>query len=91
MGSTGARPYRRNRAKRLSMPDGDRCGPCGHGGVLLKPETDHIIPRSLGGSDDIDNLQPAHSGLNPCPTCGGTCNQTKKAHVLNVTYVSRVW
>lgn len=24
------------------------------------PSVDHVIPRSHGGSDDIDNLRPAH-------------------------------
>lgn len=91
-GSTGARPYRRNRRLRLAMPDGDRCGICGHGGVLLRPETDHIIPPMYGGTDEVDNLDPAHSGLNPCPTCGAPCNQRKKHHVLQpVTYHSRAW
>lgn len=29
-----------------------------------RPSVDHVIPRSLGGTDDLDNLRPAHYGCN---------------------------
>lgn len=28
------------------------------------PSIDHILPRALGGSDDVENLQAAHLGCN---------------------------
>lgn len=44
--------------------DGYVCGLCG----LEVPEDDvhmdHIVPRSLGGSDALSNLQVAHSACN---------------------------
>jgi hypothetical protein len=82
------------------MPDGDICGICGHRGVLHSayPQVDHIIPYALGGTDDLDNLWPAHgsggaggSGDGACPTCGEACNQRKKARILELTYSSRDW
>lgn len=40
---------------------GDICHLCGHAGAT---SVDHIRPRALGGSDDIDNLLPAHAFCN---------------------------
>lgn len=28
------------------------------------PVADHVVPRSLGGSDELDNLRPAHRSCN---------------------------
>jgi len=40
---------------------GDTCHLCGHPGA---DTVDHIIPRSRGGTDDLDNLRPAHLSCN---------------------------
>lgn len=37
------------------------CHLCGRPGA---DTLDHIVPRSLGGSDDLDNLAPAHKSCN---------------------------
>lgn len=54
--------------------DGDKCGICGRKvdtslksgtrGSRRGPSVDHIVPRSLGGSDDLENLRLAHWGCN---------------------------
>lgn len=54
--------------------DGDHCGIClteidfsvrsGTRGSDSGRSVDHIVPRSLGGSDDPDNLRLAHWGCN---------------------------
>jgi HNH endonuclease/HEAT repeats len=61
-GISSSLPYR------VFSRDGHKCASCGRGpndGALL--EADHIRPRSLGGSNDIDNLQ----------TLCDRCNQGK--------------
>lgn len=44
------------------------CGICGQriwkGIALHRIHVDHIIPRSKGGTDDLENLQPAHDRCN---------------------------
>lgn len=40
---------------------GDVCHICHNAGAN---SADHILPRSLGGSDDIANLRPAHARCN---------------------------
>lgn len=65
----------------LRERDGDHCGIClleidftlrsGTRGSDLGRSIDHIHPRSLGGSDDADNLRLAHWG----------CNRRRKAKV----------
>ena len=39
------------------------CWLCG-GTITDTVSVDHVIPRSKGGSDDIDNLRPAHKTCN---------------------------
>ncbi|MFS0058442.1 HNH endonuclease [Corynebacterium striatum] len=40
---------------------GDVCHLCGRRGATT---ADHIIPRSRGGDDSLENLRPAHSSCN---------------------------
>lgn len=40
---------------------GDRCHLCGRRGATT---ADHVVPRSLGGADELENLRPAHSSCN---------------------------
>ncbi len=40
---------------------GDVCCLCGERGSNT---VEHVVPRSRGGSDDIDNLRPAHKSCN---------------------------
>jgi 5-methylcytosine-specific restriction endonuclease McrA len=58
----------------LEDRDGPGCALCG-GDIIMGlpsgpkgddrgPSIDHIIPKSLGGSDDLENLQMAHWGCN---------------------------
>ncbi len=42
---------------------GDRCWRCHRLGA---DTTDHVLPRAMGGTDGMDNLEPAH----------GLCNMT---------------
>lgn len=58
---------------------GDLCWLCGHGGAT---SADHVLPRSRGGSDAIENLRPAHH--DPCPTCARRCN-AQRGNKLRVT------
>jgi len=61
--------------QQLCAATGDFCLRCGAAGVLT---TDHIIPLSRGGLNDISNIQPL---------CG-PCNSQKGAQALD--YRSRV-
>lgn len=63
-------PHMLRRAYLLAMRQGTRlsCGIC-NGLIhfhdpLGRLTIDHIVPRSKGGSDDYDNLQPAHLKCN---------------------------
>lgn len=66
--------WRRALLQYLVDRDGDRCGICnrkvditlksGTRGSRRGPSVDHIVPRSLGGSDDLSNLRLAHWGCN---------------------------
>lgn len=56
---------------------GTVCHLCGHDGA---DSADHVTPRSLGGSDNIGNLRPAHHRR--CPTCGIRCNTARGARPL---------
>ncbi|QNQ90871.1 HNH endonuclease [Corynebacterium poyangense] len=40
---------------------GDRCHLCGKHGATT---ADHLVPRSRGGDDAIENLRPAHVACN---------------------------
>ncbi|HCD1553239.1 TPA: HNH endonuclease [Corynebacterium striatum] len=40
---------------------GTRCHLCGREGATT---ADHIIPRALGGTDELSNLRPAHASCN---------------------------
>src|SRR5699024_3617471 len=40
---------------------GDTCHLCARAGATT---ADHLIPRSLGGDDSLENLRPAHSSCN---------------------------
>lgn len=42
---------------------GNICWLCNHP-IPGLPSADHVIPRSRGGSDDIENLRPAHPSCN---------------------------
>ena len=48
------------------------CAYCGHEITLKDMQVDHIIPKLKGGTDDMDNLNPA------CRMC----NQYKRANSL---------
>lgn len=57
-------PYRR-RHLQLVERDGPVCGLCGRRfPVDYPPEQDHRLPRSLGGSNELANLQLAHKVCN---------------------------
>lgn len=43
---------------------GTACHVCGHQGAA---DTDHLVPRSLGGTDSLDNLRPICG--RGCPYC----------------------
>jgi hypothetical protein len=100
---TGGRRYRRNRA--LVLANSDHCGICHHGGAATTDHiiSARDWPRGpdgrhLPGFNEPDNLQPAHGtmgnrasgGLNPCPTCGRLCNQSRGARPINSPR-SRKW
>lgn len=58
---------------------GDRCHLCRRRGA---DTLDHVVPRSLGGLDTLDNLRPAH----------GFCNTGRGARPAPVlTEVSKRW
>lgn len=52
--------------------DGAVCGICGLGVLAEDLDIDHIVPVSLGGSDDPENLQVTHA----------SCNRSKGARIL---------
>ena len=60
-------PWGGNRAlakrKQVQAVYGNTCWLCGHP-IDGLPSADHVIPRSRGGSDDIENLRPAHPSCN---------------------------
>lgn len=52
--------FRREIIKR----DGPNCWLCGKAFEYEKPTLDHVIPRSKGGNDQLDNLKIAHMKCN---------------------------
>lgn len=57
----GGRPAARLIAAALALY-GDRCHLCGGSGA---DSADHVIPRSRGGPDTLDNLRPVHHRRGP--------------------------
>lgn len=69
------RQWRKN-LDAIMARDNNRCGICGgHIDIQLKyphplsATVDHILPRALGGTHEVENLQPSHA----------VCNSTKQA------------
>ncbi|KKO87262.1 HNH endonuclease [Corynebacterium ulcerans] len=60
MAGWGGRSAARIR-KQVLETYGDICHLCGRPGA---DSADHIIPRSRGGKDELDNLRPAHGRCN---------------------------
>lgn len=58
--------------------DGGRCWLCGKLGATT---IDHVIPRSLGGPDTLDNLRAAH----------GSCNSARGTKLPPAPVTSRTW
>ena len=58
--SLGHRSWRRLRAACLQL-HGDVCHLCGQPGA---DTADHLIPRSAGGLNQLENLRPAHATCN---------------------------
>ena len=53
--------YRQIVVDYLLMKQGKSCGICGrYFSPISPPEIDHIAPRSLGGTDELSNLQAVH-------------------------------
>lgn len=50
--------------KFLFKKNGAICGICGKPGLIENMNVDHIIPKSKGGSNRLDNLQLAHIRCN---------------------------
>jgi 5-methylcytosine-specific restriction endonuclease McrA len=67
------RGYESNRGEVLSK--GRPCHVCTH---PCPDQTDHLLPLSEGGTNDLANLAPIH-GTVPCPVCGVRCNQVRGA------------
>lgn len=65
------RRIRGSKRQRIIERDGLVCGICGGGVPATKVDIDHIIPSSLGGTDEEHNLQVAHQ----------SCNRRKGARV----------
>ena len=59
-------------AQLVALTYGTNCWLC-HQPIIGKVSPDHVIPVALGGSDDIENLRPAHllcnkrRGMRPPP------------------------
>ncbi|KFU81003.1 HNH endonuclease [Amycolatopsis lurida] len=91
MASANGRPWRRVTAqlRELAAASGAACWLCGHRIDLGLPArhkmsftADHIVPRSKGGPDTLDNARPAHR----------TCNSSRgnRAHEAPMP-TSRRW
>lgn len=55
---------RKNLTKRLLEANNYICALCGEPTTLKESNIDHIIPKSKGGSDSIENLQATHKVCN---------------------------
>lgn len=62
MPNWGGRRSQRKRQQVLEVY-GNICWLC-HQPIPGLPSADHVIPRSRGGTDDIENLRPAHPSCN---------------------------
>jgi len=83
-GGMGGATWRGLLVRYLRERDGDRCQICrrntirfdlksGPRGDDRGPSIDHLVPRSLGGEDDLANLRLAH----------WACNRRRKNHSIN--------
>lgn len=87
---TGARTYRRNRARILKP--GCVCWLCGKPIDLTITDpydpgygtADHVLPVAQGGSDALSNLRPAHRGCN-------ARRQARAPHATGLQKHSRDW
>ena len=58
----------------IALRDGAICYLCGQGLIWDDPwEIEHVIPRSRGGTDDLNNLGLAHR----------SCNRVKGANLIS--------
>lgn len=79
MSRTGDRAWRKIRAEVLD--ESTICWLCGHDGA---DSVDHITSVKDGGTDDYENLAPAH--FQPCPTCDLRCNLKKGSKSINTVH-----
>ena len=70
--------YRRKLGK-VRHRDGNRCQLCGKTKNQSTMNLDHIIPKSKGGSNFIENLVLSHD----------TCNRRKGDNVVECTFINR--
>lgn len=72
-----------NRNQRVSIFDANKgvCHICGHkiDGVRERWDADHVIPRGLTGSDELEEYKPAHVDCHKAKTKGD--NRTVKKAV----------
>lgn len=91
-GSTGPKPASRtikgSTRRKMLARDGSRCVICGYGagetyedGSPVRLTAGHIVPRSHGGSNDLDNLQTECS----------RCNETARADTGTVIDTDAAW
>ncbi|QMV84740.1 HNH endonuclease [Corynebacterium hindlerae] len=68
---------------------GDTCHLCGQPGA---DTVDHIVPRSWGGDDSLDNVRPAHHACN-CSRGAMPLDQWRERHPIAVNRAppSRKW
>ena len=68
--------------QRIKRRLGRLVGPCGICGLVIAPDNysvDHIVPLSLGGSNESSNLQPAHRSCNASKRDGLRRNVNREA------------